>query len=269
MAGMVDPAALAAAAHAALRDAAPIPPFTGRGQAISLAEAYAAAARLRALRGRPVLGRKIGFTNRALWPLYGVDGPIWGDVTDETLIDAAALTVPVPLSPFAEPRIEPEIALGLSAAPRPGMDMEALAGCVGWVAPAFEIVQSIFPGWRFATADAVIAGGLHGRLILGPRLPATPALIAGLPDLALSLRRDGAEVEAGAGRNALGGPLSALLHLAEGLAAFDQPPLSPGEVVTTGTLTDAWPIGPGEEWTARFTGAADVTLTVAFERDAP
>jgi hypothetical protein len=37
---------------------------------------------------RPV-GRKIGFTNRAIWPKYGVHQPIWGTVYDETLSFAA------------------------------------------------------------------------------------------------------------------------------------------------------------------------------------
>ena len=31
------------------------------------------------------LGRKIGFTNRSIWPRYGVFEPIWGMVYDRTL----------------------------------------------------------------------------------------------------------------------------------------------------------------------------------------
>jgi 2-oxo-3-hexenedioate decarboxylase len=53
----------------------------------------------------------------------------------------------------------------------------------------------------------------------------------------------------------LGGPLSALRHLA-GLLASDpfNPPLAAGEIVSTGTLTKAMPIVPGETWTAAPNG---------------
>ena len=38
------------------------------------------------------------------------------------------------------------------------------------------------------------------------------------------------------------------------------PDLRPGDVVTTGTWTDAWPVTPGETWTAQF----DAPLPVAI-----
>ncbi len=76
---------------------------------------------------------------------------------------AAALT----LSRLSEPLIEPEIVFKLAKAPEPGMDEAALIGCVEWFAHGFEIVQSPFPGWRFAAADAVAAGGMHGAFLIG------------------------------------------------------------------------------------------------------
>ena len=45
------------------------------------AKAYcltAAVRRLREARGERVVERKIGFTNRLIWPEYGVHAPIWG-----------------------------------------------------------------------------------------------------------------------------------------------------------------------------------------------
>ena len=57
----------------------------------------------------------------------------------------------------------------------------------------------------------------------------------------------------GRAANVLDGPLFALRHLAETLA---QDPLSPalaaGEIVTTGTLTRAFPVAAGEEWTTHL-----------------
>ena len=46
-----------------------------------------------------------------------------------------------------------------------------------------------------------------------------------------------------------------LWHLVELLAADPlNPPLATGEIVTTGTLTRAFPVAKGEEWTTELTG---------------
>ena len=58
---------------------------------------------------------------------------------------------------------------GLKAAPLPGMNEAALLDCIEWVTLGYEIVQSIFPGWKFAAADTVAANGVHGALMIGPR----------------------------------------------------------------------------------------------------
>ena len=122
-----------------------------------------------------MVGRKIGFTNRTIWAEYGVHAPIWSYVYDTTLHRLADVAVEFDLSTLVEPRIEPEIAFGLAQAPEPGMDRRALIGCVDWVAHGFEIVQSIFPDWRFQAADTVTAFGLHGALLVGPQEPVTVA----------------------------------------------------------------------------------------------
>lgn len=230
----------------AFREGRPLAPFSAEAP-LSAEDAAAAAGLLRA--GRRIVGRKIGFTNRALWPLYGVDAPIWGAVHPETLLEAGA---PVALAGLMEPRLEPEIALGLAEAPEAGDDAAALHRRLAWVAPAFEVVQSPYPGWRFDTADATAAGALHGRLILGAKVPAGRIAPEALAGLRVVLRRDGAEVARGVGAAALGGPLEALAHLVRVLAAEGAPALAAGEVVSTGTLTDAAPIAPGEAWEAAF-----------------
>jgi 2-oxo-3-hexenedioate decarboxylase len=63
----------------------------------------------------------------------------------------------------------------------------------------------------------------------------------------------------------LGGPLLALAHLAEVLAGDrHNPPLRAGEIVTTGTLTRAFPIAAGETWTTSLDGIALDGLAVSF-----
>jgi 2-oxo-3-hexenedioate decarboxylase len=46
-----------------------------------------------------------------------------------------------------------------------------------------------------------------------------------------------------------------LRHLAEALAQDPlSPPLASGEIVTTGTLTRAFPVAAGDEWSTKLSG---------------
>ena len=211
---------------------------------------------MRQARGEKPLGRKIGFTNRTIWPEYSVYAPIWGFVYDRTVHDLGR-TAALPLSGFAEPRIEPEIVFGLAAAPSAGMDEAALLACLEWVAHGFEIVQSIYPQWKFAAADTIAANGVHGALLSarGIRSPARRRMAGELARFDIDLSRDGRHIDRGNAANVLDGPLAALRHLV-GLLAHDpiNPPLAAGEIVTTGTLTRAMPVKPGETWSTALHG---------------
>ncbi len=101
--------------------------------------------------------------------------------------------------------------------------------------------------------------GLHARLVVGPRLPVSDlaldanALSHLLAQARVTLYRDQQAVEQGRGSNVLDSPLQALRHFLTVLRACpDAPDLQPGDVVTTGTWTDAWPLQPGERWRAHF-----------------
>jgi 2-keto-4-pentenoate hydratase len=239
-----------------------ITPFSSRPAGLSLDEAYQVTALLnekRKARGDKRLGRKIGFTNRTIWEQYKVYAPIWGCVHDSTVHELRN-TPALPLAGFAEPRIEPEIVFGLARAPAPDMDEAALLSCVEWAAHGFEIVQSIFPQWRFSAADTVAANALHGALLIGPR----HAIGAGgaqwqnaLSTFAIDLFCGGRLIDRGHAEHVLGGPLSALRHLV-GLLARDtaDPPLAAGEIVSTGTLTRAMPVTAGETWSTALEGIA-------------
>ncbi len=262
---------IAADVLAAFDAGRPVRPISETATPFGMAEAYAvtAAARsLRAARGERPLGRKIGFTNRTIWDEYGIDAPIWGDMLDSTVHPIG--TGRFSLGRLVEPRIEPEIAFGLGRAPSPDMDEVALLGCIDWVAHGFEIVQSLYPGWRFTPPDAVANLGMHGAYLIGPKRTVHSADIAGwlttLPTFEIALERDSETVDQGKAENVLGGPLSALRHLVQLLAADEvNPPLAAGEIVTTGTLTRAFPIAPGETWRTRFSGLPLEGLMVTFE----
>jgi 2-oxo-3-hexenedioate decarboxylase len=262
--------AIAAEAFAALGGARQIAPFSSRPQGLSVDDAYRVTPLVRQMYeagGARTLGRKIGFTNRTIWTQYGVYAPIWGYVFDRSVHDLAA-TDALSLALFSEPRIEPEIVFGLAAAPSAQMDEPALSSCIAWVGLGFEIVQSIYPGWKFSAADTIAANGVHGALLIGPRHPFAPDMAEWqrtLSGFEIDLNCGGRLIDRGQAENVLGGPFSALRHLV-GLLANDpvNPPLAAGEIVSTGTLTKAMPVAPGEVWTAAPKGIALGAIQLRF-----
>lgn len=257
---MTSTTAIAEAIIACQDGAGTIPPFTADDPSFDVPRAYEVLAEIDARReasGWVPIGRKIGFTNRTIWERYGVYQPMWAPVWSHTMQYAERGAASLSLAGFVRPRIEPEVVFMLGAAPPVSDDPLALIEAVKWIAPGFEIVQSIFPDWKFAAADCTAASGLHAALVVGKPLALTAAnredFANRLPAFELTLARDGADIDRGVGSNVLGGPLHALAHLVRLLAA--QPrfaPLAAGEIVTTGTITDAWPVEPHETWESRY-----------------
>jgi 2-oxo-3-hexenedioate decarboxylase len=241
--------------HAAPREVAP---FSQRYPGLTPAAGYAAAQRLhehRVAQGWIPVGRKIGFTNRTLWQRYGVHEPMWGMVYDRTLIHARDNEATVVLDGLVQPRIEPEIAFKLRKAPG-----EDLVDCIEWMAHAVEIVQCHHPAWKVTIADCTTDNGLHGRLIVGTPVPLRDA--DKLPLVEARLYKGERLVDKGVGANVLGSPLLSLAHLVELLRKQPAaPPLTAGEIITTGVLTDAHPVAPGETWRTEVTGLAGLKIT--------
>ena len=275
MAAMLDDRdGLAARILATAAAGATMAPITGARADFDLDAALdvaARVARLREARGERQVGWKIGFTNRTIWDEYGVHAPIWGPMYDSTLVAIPDASMPFAwsLGKLVQPRIEPEIIFRLGEAPSPSMDERALLGAVDGVAHGYEIVQSIYPDWIFRAPDTVAAFGLHGTYRHGPftRLDAATRgdWFEALRRFEIVLSRAGDEIDRGQAVNVLDGPLSALRHFVRGL---ETDPLGrrlkAGDLVTTGTVTRAFPVAPGERWSTRVEGLPLSGLTVDF-----
>jgi len=248
-------------------------PISAGAPGFDVAQAYDVLAeieRRRAVQGWRAVGRKIGFTNRTIWARYGVYQPMWAHVYTHTVHIAPAGGASLSLARFVQPRIEPEVVFKLKGPPPATDDARAMLECIEWIAPGFEIVQSHFPDWKFTAADCTAAFGLHGALVVGAPVAITAAnratIADALPAFTLRLRRGSELIDTGVGANVLGSPTQALAHLVRVLAAQpNSPALAAGEIVTTGTITDAWPVAPGQTWTSDYgaLGLAGLTLTFA------
>ena len=263
--------AIAAEALAALRGARSIAPIAARFD-LSLEDAYRVLAKLQRQReanGEHAVGRKIGFTNPKIWPEYGVNAPGWGYVTTLSCRDLAA-AAEVSLAGFVEPKIEPEIMFGLARPPAPGTDEAALAGCIDGVAQTamvFPSSQSIRAGssprpirsWPMpCMARCWSASGTLSHRVRRTGWRA-------LASFEIDLYRNGTLADRGGGAAVLGSPVTALKHLVMLLAQDpDNPPLKAGEIVSTGTLTRALPVSPGERWHTELRGIALEGVSLAF-----
>ena len=245
-------------------------PLTDRYPGFDNAAAYRVNAeifRRRVARGESPIGRKIGFTNRTIWPEYGVYEPMWAHVYDTTVQFFEGNSGTQAIGHLAEPRIEPEILLHFKSAPSGARTEGEVLECIDSIAHSIEIVQSHFPGWSFKAPDTAAAFGLHGALMVGPQRPVSDFddLVQELRAFTIALSRDGEVRARGGGANVLDSPLLAFAHLQGllvGLPEFE--PVQPGEIVSTGTLTAALPIQAGETWSTELAGLELDGLRVQF-----
>ena len=222
-------------------------------------------------RGFKPVGRKIGFTNPALWEQFKVSQPIWAHVYAQTVHFAQGGRIRLNLDGMTAPKLEPEVVLKLSKPiPSGAASVEDIARCVEWAAVGFEIVDSHYLDWRFTAAEAVADFGVHAGLVVGTPWHVdveNPQHVAALlPALKFTLRGGKDFSAEGEGRNALGSPLLALGSLARVLAGQPwAPPLAAGEIITTGTLTALPFLRRGETYHLEVTGAPLAALQLELE----
>lgn len=242
------------------------PSISARHPGFDWDDAYAVSRELislRRARGEKTVGRKIGFTNRNIWPQYGATSPIWHPIYDSTIAYAVDGKATLSLGRSSQPLIEPEIAFKLKAPPPMGCtDPAEILKCIAWYAPSFEIVCCHYPGWKCTPAEFAADSALHWRLVVGTPVAPPPSLGGLATELAsctVDLRNGHRLMDSGKGSNALDHPALALAFLANILArqpGFDR--LASGEIITTGTLTSALPVKPGESWQSSYAGLSNV-----------
>lgn len=242
----VDAPALAAHLLAARATRAMVVPPSQLLPAFSLSDGYEVAGLLHreaVQEGATAVGVKLGFTNPEVWPLFSLDQPFWAPVYDSTVTEDRV----VALDAFVAPRIEPEIVLSFKKDLPRGASADAVVDALDWAAAGFEIVQCRYPQWAVTPADALADAGLHGALVLGQRCPASADAAAALAATTIQLHRDAELVATGSGTAALGGPVDAVAWLLRlpGITGLEA-----GAIVTTGTLTAAFPVAGGETWSA-------------------
>jgi 2-keto-4-pentenoate hydratase len=242
---------------AAYDDADPVDPPSATHD-LSVADAYAvqrAALAPRLAAGAAPVGYKLGFTNGRIQSQWGFDQPAHGRL----LSDAVVTDGVVATDDLISPRVEAELVFVLDAPlGGPTTVPEALAATRA-VVPAVEVVDDRTTG-ETAVTDAIADNALAARLVPGETAhdPAGTDWALG----AAVMRLDGRRVETGVGADVLGHPARAVAWLAARLGEEDDR-IEAGDLVATGSLTTAVPVGDARSATAAFGGLGSVS--VAFE----
>jgi 2-keto-4-pentenoate hydratase len=247
-----------------------VPP-SARDGSFDLAAAYeveSELARLRRASGHATVGRKVGFANKAMWRVLKLNTLVWAHMYDDTVRYARENVAELSVGRMCSPKIEPEIVFKMKNALEPGTaDPADILRAVEWMALGFEIIDCVYADWKYQPADFVAAFGLHAALVVGEQRQLDPASIPEiaerLPKFTVKLLKNDQTIDEGSGRNSLRSPALCLGELASAIAR--QPgaePLAAGELVSSGTLTESQPLGPGETWVAVVDGLALPPLTL-------
>ena len=258
---MQDARALANEIAAAFQSKRLVPPPSSREGGLDLATAYAVEHELMHLRqaeGHRTVGVKVGFANKAMWRVLKLDTLVWAHMYDDTVRFAPDNGAEISIGRMIAPKIEPEIVFRLKAPLDGAVDAGPVLHCVESIALGFEIIDCPYPDWKFTPIDFVAAYGLHAAEIVGAPLAITADMITPLIDqlagFTVTLQKNGQTVATGSGKNSLKSPALCLGELGAAIARHGQPPLAPGEYVSSGTLTEAQLVSTGDTYTAIVDG---------------
>lgn len=188
--------------------------------------------------GERPLGWKLGFGSAEAMAKLGTAAPLVGFLTDRSLLAPGEAPS---LAGWANPLLEPEVAVRIGAEPAPGGSLEDAESAIEALGPAFELADLDPPP---AAVEEILAANIfHRAIALGP--------VAGLAEAAPARLR--AVVERGDGEaeqitdpQAPTGEVVALIrHVADLLDRFGLA-LRAGEIVICGSIVAPISVAPGD-----------------------
>jgi 2-keto-4-pentenoate hydratase len=214
--------------------------------------------RRRLAAGARIVGRKIGLTSQAVQQQVGVDRPDFGVLFDDMRYDDMRKddVAPIPMGRLLQPKAEAEVAFLLARDITDASDAAVVRAAVGLAFPALEIVDSRIADWKIAITDTVADNASSGVFVIGAA--GTPLESVDPREVTMIMRRGGAAVSKGTGRDCLGDPLSALAWLAATAIGLGEP-LRAGDIVLSGALGPMVPVRPGDVFEAEIAPLGTVT----------
>jgi 2-keto-4-pentenoate hydratase len=191
--------------------------------------------------GDSVTALKLGLTSRAKQQQMDVDEPLYGWLTGSMALDVGQ---PLVVSDLIHPRAEPEIAfiLGEDLAGASVTAADVIAATAA-VAPAIDILDSRFTGYKFTLADVAADNSSAGKYLIGATL--TPPETIDLRRIGCVFSKNGELVGTAAGAATLDDPAAAVAWAVRKLSRRGGG-LRRGQAVLSGALIAAVPVAPGD-----------------------
>ena len=239
-----------------------VAPLTGRGEEITIDDAYHISLRMlerRLADGASIIGKKIGVTSKAVQNMLNVHQPDFGYLTDDMVFNSGEV---VPISDrLIAPRAEGEIAFILKKdLSGPGITNADVLAATECVMPCFEIVDSRIQDWKIAIQDTVADNASCGLFVLGDQ--AVSPRKVDLVTCGMVVEKNGSVLSAGAGAAALGSPVNCVTWLANTLGEFGIT-LKAGEVILSGSLVPLEPVKAGDYMRVDIGGIGSASVRFA------
>lgn len=134
------------------------------------------ALRRRQVGGERLSGWKVAFAGRAAQDRFGIDEPVLGALTDAMVVEPGQT---VSLARLIQPKLEIELAFVLGRTLVPGFySDEDILAAISEVAPAFEIADCRWQGWRFGVGAFLADNAAAALYCLGSRVRFHPGQLA-------------------------------------------------------------------------------------------
>ena len=212
-----------------------IPPLTKTHGDFDLAMAYRVQERgieLRLSRGEKIVGYKMGLTSEAKRVQMNLGAPIYGVLTDTMRVEGELRA-----ADGVHPKIEPEIAFVTNRELQGAISLQQALDALEAVAPALEILDSRFVGFKYFSLPDVVADNCSSwKFALGPLQK--PRRVDGLQ---MRMSVDGVVKQQANSNDISGDPLVSLVQLVGMLPH----PLPKGSIVLAGAATVAEPLRAG------------------------
>ncbi|BAQ10976.1 2-oxopent-4-enoate hydratase [Bacillus sp. OxB-1] len=206
-------------------------------------------------------GWKLGLTSKAKQQMMGVHEPSYGVLLKNMLLLEGQTHS---LKSFIHPKLEPEIGFIFKRdITGPYITSAQIAEAIDYVVPAFELIDSRFERFKFTLLDAVADNSSSSRYILGNQYCKLDQIDLRL--MGIVFRKNGQVLSTATSAAVMGNPLSAITWMANKLLKRGQH-IKKGEVVLSGSLSEAISIKPGDHFSASFDGLG--TIHVSFGEEA-
>ena len=234
----------------------PIPPLTEMDETLTIDDAYAIQLENvdRVVKeGHVISGKKIGLTSFGIQEQLGVNEPDYGHLFEAMDCSSGECEIDNLISA----KIEGEVAFILKEDLTGGeVTAEDVRKATDYVVAAFEIVDSRVADWKIKLVDTVSDNASSGRYVLGEKKMKIEDI--DLPNVHMTLTKNGEVVGEGKGEAVLGDPAIAVAWLSNKLWSYGVT-LKKGEVILSGAFSAAPAANKGDEFTADFGELGKVT----------